>query len=69
MERGSGQYCELTRQIWRRRKMSAFVDLTDLVADRYEQMGADTVKPLFPRDHTHTSEEGAELNAKSCSPG
>ena len=41
-----------------------FVDLTTLVADRYEQMGEDAVKALFPRDHTHTSDEGAKLNAE-----
>jgi hypothetical protein len=42
----------------------AFIDLTTLPADRYEQIGEAAVKPFFPRDHTHTSDEGAELNAK-----
>ena len=63
VERGSGRYGEWTRQIAQAEK-TAFVDLTTLAADRYEQMGADAVKALFPRDHTHTSDEGAELNAK-----
>ena len=40
------------------------MDLTTLVADRYEQMGEGAVKALFPRDHTHTSDEGAKLNAE-----
>lgn len=42
-----------------------FIDLNDLVATRYEAMGIDAVKPLFPveRDQTHTGLEGAKLNA------
>jgi hypothetical protein len=42
----------------------AFVDLTKLVADRYERMGEEAVKAVFPRDHTHTGDEGARLNAE-----
>ena len=41
-----------------------FIDLNELVAAEYEQMGADLVKPFFPVDHTHTNKQGAELNAK-----
>src|SRR6185295_13334019 len=62
VERGSGRYGEWTRQIAQAEK-TAFIDLTTLAADRYEQIGADTVKAFFTRDHTHTSDEGAELNA------
>ena len=42
-----------------------FIDLNELVAARYEAMGIDAVKPLFPveRDQTHTGIEGAKLNA------
>ena len=40
-----------------------FVDVTNAIADRYETMGEAKVKPLFPEDHTHTSPEGADLNA------
>jgi lysophospholipase L1-like esterase len=47
----------------------AFIDLTNLVADRYEKMGPDAVKLLFPKDHTHTNEQGAELNAKEVIAG
>src|SRR5207253_87533 len=57
------KYGEWTRQLAQSEKI-AFIDLTTLAADRYEQMGADAVKPFFPRDHTHTSDEGAELNAR-----
>ena len=41
----------------------AFIDLNTLIADRYEQLGAEKVKTLFPKDHTHTGPEGADLNA------
>ncbi|MCG9970025.1 rhamnogalacturonan acetylesterase [Christiangramia crocea] len=40
-----------------------FVDLNDSIASRYEDMGRQKVKEFFPKDHTHTNLEGAELNA------
>jgi lysophospholipase L1-like esterase len=62
VERGSGNYSQRTRELAVAEGV-AFVDLTNLVADRYEQMGVEAVKPFFPRDPVHTSEQGAELNA------
>ena len=41
----------------------AFVDMATVEADKLEAMGAEKTKLLFPIDHTHTSAEGAELNA------
>ncbi len=46
-----------------------FVDLTDLVADRYEKMGREKAMALFPSDHTHTNPTGADLNAASIIAG
>jgi hypothetical protein len=43
---------------------SYFVDLNNLIAEQYEAMGEDKVKPFFPQEHTHTSADGAMLNAK-----
>jgi lysophospholipase L1-like esterase len=40
-----------------------FIDLNNLVAARYEEMGVDKVKAFFPVDHTHTNIDGAKLNA------
>ncbi len=40
-----------------------FIDLNDIIAARYEGMGADKVRPFFPVDHTHTNLDGAKLNA------
>ena len=41
-----------------------FIDLNDIIATKYEEMGADNVKPFFPVDHTHTNIDGARLNAE-----
>jgi lysophospholipase L1-like esterase len=40
-----------------------FIDLNSLTADDYDAMGPEKVKPFFPNEHTHTSREGAALNA------
>lgn len=50
---------------------AAFVDLNELVAKRYEQEGQEKVaKDYFtPADHTHTTPEGAKLNAATVADG
>ncbi len=68
IERGSGRYGEWTRDL-AKSENTAFIDLTNLMADRFEQMGEPAVAPLFPKDHTHTSEEGADLNAQGVIAG
>jgi len=40
-----------------------FIDLNDSIARKYEQMGQQQVKKLFPKDNTHTNMKGAKLNA------
>ena len=42
---------------------AAFVDLNEIIARRYDQLGPEKVEPLFADPHTHTSRGGAELNA------
>jgi lysophospholipase L1-like esterase len=42
----------------------AFVDLNEIIARRYDEMGPDKVDPLFADEHTHTTLAGAELNAE-----
>lgn len=63
VERGASQYGAWTAELAKQGKL-AFVDLTKMVADEYERRGEEKVKPLFPRDHTHTSPEGSDLNAQ-----
>jgi len=41
----------------------AFIDLNELVAQRYDELGAAAVDALFADPHMHTSRAGAELNA------
>jgi rhamnogalacturonan acetylesterase len=41
-----------------------FIDMANVEANRLEATGEDKAKLLFPIDHTHTSSEGAELNAR-----
>ncbi|MEP6595667.1 MAG: rhamnogalacturonan acetylesterase [Ginsengibacter sp.] len=41
-----------------------FIDLNSLIAAKYEELGTDKVKAFFPGDNTHTSLEGAQLNAE-----
>ena len=44
-----------------------FIDLNSLTADEYDTMGPEKVKPFFPNEHTHTSKDGALLNARVVS--
>jgi peptidoglycan/xylan/chitin deacetylase (PgdA/CDA1 family) len=47
-----------------------FVDLNQIVADRYDALGQEAVQPFFTlADHTHTSPAGAELNAACVAEG
>lgn len=46
-----------------------FIDLNKITADRYQKMGPDKVRQLFPTDHTHTNSKGALINAESVMKG
>ena len=46
-----------------------FINLNEITAAKYELMGQDKVAPLFPNEHTHTSEAGALINAQSVVEG
>lgn len=41
-----------------------FINLNELVAAKYEEMGEEAVKPFFRVDRTHTNIDGAKLNAE-----
>ncbi|HEX8072681.1 MAG TPA: rhamnogalacturonan acetylesterase [Pyrinomonadaceae bacterium] len=68
VERGSGQFRAWAEELARAAGVP-FVDLTTIVADRYEALGAERVKALFGPDHTHTSPAGAEFNAAAVVAG
>lgn len=63
VERTNGPWSAFTAELGKTENV-AFIDLTTLIADDYERRGAAAVKPFFPKDHTHTSPEGADLNAR-----
>lgn len=62
VERGPGHYGEWSAAIAKAANVP-FIDVTKIIADKYEAMGQEKVKELFATDHTHTSPAGAELNA------
>jgi rhamnogalacturonan acetylesterase len=43
---------------------AAFIDLNEIAAKRYEELGQEKVKAFFPHEHTHTNAAGAEVNAQ-----
>jgi lysophospholipase L1-like esterase len=61
--RGSESYAK-----WAREAADAehvpFIDLNDIAARRYEELGEATVKSFFPDEHTHTNVAGADVNAQ-----
>lgn len=61
--RSSESYAKWAREV-AGQEGALFIDLNDLVAKKYEELGAETVKPFFPVDHTHTNIDGAKLNAQ-----
>jgi lysophospholipase L1-like esterase len=62
VERGSGKFGQWAREVATSQHVQ-FLDVTKLIADKYEQLGEAKVKELFATDHTHTNPAGAELNA------
>jgi lysophospholipase L1-like esterase len=41
-----------------------YIDLNEIIAARYDQLGPEKVEPLFADPHTHMTRVGAELNAE-----
>jgi lysophospholipase L1-like esterase len=63
VERTMGHVNDWDRQVATQEK-ALFLDHGALIADAYEKLGQPAVTPFFPADHTHTSTDGAILNAK-----
>jgi rhamnogalacturonan acetylesterase len=59
--RSTDSYAKWAKEVAEQEK-AYFIDLNDLVALKYEAMGAEAVKPFFPGDHTHTNMDGAKVN-------
>ena len=68
IERGFGDYAKLAVDLGKQQGVRTF-DLTNFVADQYQQMGPEKVKALFPADTTHTNRDGADINAHAVISG
>ena len=68
VERGSGRFRQWAEELARAEGVQ-FVDVTGIVADKYEALGEEKVRLLFGPDHTHTSPAGAEFNAAAVVAG
>lgn len=68
VERGSGDYRRWDRQIAEAAGV-AFVDVSRIISDQYQELGEAKVKEFFPRDHTHTNPAGADRNAAAVVAG
>ncbi|KAJ4350725.1 hypothetical protein N0V95_004512 [Ascochyta clinopodiicola] len=44
---------------------ASFVDHFQAVANMYKKLGSTATNALYPKDHTHTSPEGADLSAQA----
>jgi lysophospholipase L1-like esterase len=66
--RNTDSYAGWAAEVAKQEKV-AFVDLNEIIARRYEELGPEKVEPLFADEHTHTSRAGAELNAAAVVAG
>jgi lysophospholipase L1-like esterase len=62
IQRDNDGYAGWAEQV-ARSEGAPFVDLNEIIARRYDELGAPRVEPLFGDEHTHTSPAGAELGA------
>ena len=63
VERASEMYGKWVKEV-AEQTGAFFINLNELVAKKYEEIGAEKVKVFFPGDHTHTNQTGAKLNAE-----
>jgi lysophospholipase L1-like esterase len=58
-----GDLSEWARQVADQEKV-LFLNHTDIIGARYDQLGEEAVRPFFPADFLHTSTPGAIVNAE-----
>jgi lysophospholipase L1-like esterase len=64
IERNLGQYNAWSYQLSRDLNIP-FIDLTNLIADKLEDLGPEKVARLYPKDHTHFNQGAASLYAQT----
>jgi len=60
--RGNDSYAGWAREVAKQEGVRC-IELNELIAARYDELGQTAVDALFADEHTHTSRAGAELNA------
>jgi acetyl esterase/lipase/lysophospholipase L1-like esterase len=72
IRRDRGDYAGWAAQVAAAERVG-FIDLNEMVARRYDELGRHAVMALFPQvtpdEHTHTNQAGAELNAATVIAG
>jgi lysophospholipase L1-like esterase len=67
INRAKNDYAGWAAEIARQENVG-FIDLNEMIANKYDELGHDPVMKLFPQvtpdEHTHTNLAGAELNAR-----
>jgi rhamnogalacturonan acetylesterase len=73
VERSMGQPLDNGMILWAKQVCEqdkiVFVDHCQITAELYEKMGREAVAQLFIQDHTHTTTEGAVINAETLVAG
>ena len=64
VEQRDSSYVKWTREVAQIEAIS-YLDISDSLATRYQNLGIEKIKAFFPKDHTHTGREGAEFNARA----
>ena len=62
VEQRDSTYVKWTEEV-AKIKGVVYLDISDSLAVAYQQLGKEKVAEFFPRDHTHTGNEGAAFNA------
>ncbi len=62
-EEGLGHYRQWAHQVAQQEHV-VFVDISRIVSERYAKLGPTRVATVFPLDHTHTDQQGAEVVAQ-----
>jgi lysophospholipase L1-like esterase len=70
LQRNQSEYAHWAAQVAQAADAD-FIDLNQIIADRYDELGREKVQPLFcsASDNVHTSPAGAELNAGCVAAG
>lgn len=64
VERGSGRYGTWAATIAKTAAVQ-FLDLTNLVADQFQEMGQERVTALYEQDYAHFNATGADIHART----